>query len=138
MVMVQETIYHRSNTSKQAPGYRVYHHLLRKLVITRPDQVRASDPISISMARGFVYLCTVIDRFSHNVLSWWLSITMEANFCIEAVEEALPRYGKSNISTQAGIAAHLDQLHRRAEKAQIAVPMDARGAWRDNAFVERL
>jgi len=92
-----EAIYRRPNTSKPAPGHKVYPYLLRKLGVTRPNQVWAMDMSYIPMARGFVYLCAVVDWFSRRVLSWRLSITMEADFCIEAVEEALARYGKPDI-----------------------------------------
>jgi putative transposase len=92
-----EAIYRRPNTSKPAPGHKVYPYLLRKLAVTRPNQVWAMDLTYIPMARGFVYLCAVVDWFSRRVLSWRLSITMEADFCIEAVEEALARYGKPDI-----------------------------------------
>ena len=87
----------RPNTSKPAPGHKVYPYLLRKLAVTRPNQVWAMDITYIPMARGFVYLCAVVDWFSRRVLSCRLSITMEADFCIEAVEEALVRYGKPEI-----------------------------------------
>lgn len=92
-----EAIYRRPNTSKPAPGHKIYPYLLRKLAVTRPNQVWAMDLTYIPMARGFVYLCAVVDWFSRKVLSWRLSITMEAAFCIEAVEEALARYGKPDI-----------------------------------------
>ena len=92
-----EAIYRRPNTSKPAPGHKIYPYLLRKLAVTRPNQVWAMDLTYIPMARGFVYLCAVVDWFSRRVLSWRLSITMEAAFCIEAVEEALARYGKPDI-----------------------------------------
>ena len=82
-----EAIYRRPNTSKPAPGHKIYPYLLRKLAVTRPNQVWAMDLTYIPMARGFVYLCAVVDWFSRKVLSWRLSITMEAAFCIEAVEE---------------------------------------------------
>lgn len=80
-----EAIYRRPNTSKPAPGHKIYPYLLRKLAVTRPNQVWAMDLTYIPMARGFVYLCAVVDRFSRRVLSWRLSITMEADFCIEEV-----------------------------------------------------
>jgi len=92
-----EAIYRRPNTSKPAPGHKIYPYLLRKLAVTRPNQVWAMDITYVPMARGFVYLCAVVDWFSRRVLSWRLSITMEADFCIEAVEEALARYGKPDI-----------------------------------------
>jgi len=88
-----EALYRKPNTSKPAPGHRVYPYLLRKLPITRPNQVWAMDITYIPMARGFVYLAAVIDWFSRRVLAWRLSITLEAAFCIEAVEEAIARYG---------------------------------------------
>ncbi len=92
-----EAIYRRPNTSKPVPDHKIYPYLLRKLAVTRPNQVWAMDITYVPMARGFVYLCAVADWFSRRVLSWRLSITMEAAFCIEAVEEALARYGKPDI-----------------------------------------
>ena len=86
-----KAIYRRPNTSKPAPWH------IRKLAVTRPNQVWAMDLTYIPMARGFVYLCAVVDWFSRKVLSWRLSITMEAAFCIEAVEEALARHGRPEI-----------------------------------------
>ena len=88
-----EALYRKPNTSKPAPGHQAYPYLLRKLPITRPNQVWAMDITYIPMARGFVYLAAVIDWFSRRVLAWRLSITLEAAFCIEAVEEAIARYG---------------------------------------------
>src|SRR6187431_3803573 len=92
-----EAVYRRPDTSKPAPGHKIYPYLLRNLPITRPDQVWAMDITYVPMARGFVYLAAVIDWFSRRVLSWRLSITMEAGFCVEAVEEALARHGKPEI-----------------------------------------
>ena len=87
--MCIEAIYRRPNTSKPAPGHRIYPYLLRGLAVTRPNQVWAMDITYIPMARGFVYLAAVVDWFSRRVLAWKLSITMETSFCIEALEEAL-------------------------------------------------
>ncbi len=92
-----EAIYRRQRPPPPAPGHKVYPFRLRKLAVTKPNQVWAMDLTYISMARGFVYLCAVVDWFSRRVLSWRLSITMEAAFCIEAVEEALARYGRPDI-----------------------------------------
>jgi putative transposase len=92
-----EAIYRKPNTSKPAPGHTVHPYLLRKLPVTRPNQVWAMDITYIPMARGFVYLAAVVDWFSRKVLAWRLSITLEAAFCIEAVEEALARYGRPEI-----------------------------------------
>jgi len=93
-------IYRRPNTSKPAPGHKIYPYLLRKLPIVRPNQVWAIDITYIPMARGFVYLVAVVDWFSRKILAWRLSITMDSAFCIEAVEEALAKHGKPEISAQ--------------------------------------
>ncbi|WP_229006652.1 IS3 family transposase [Roseibium aggregatum] len=134
-----EAIYRRPNTSKPASGHKIYPYLLRKLAVTRPNQVWAMDISYIPMARGFVYLCAVVDWFSRKVLSWRLSITMEASFCIEAVEEALARYGKPDIfnTDQESQFTSMD-FTAVLKKAEIAISMDGKGAWRDNVFVERL
>ncbi|MGO8235291.1 IS3 family transposase [Rhizobium ruizarguesonis] len=134
-----EAIYRRPNTSKPAPGHKVYPYLLRKLAVTRPNQVWAMDISYIPMARGFVYLCAVVDWFSRRVLSWRLSITMETAFCIEAVEEALARYGKPDIfNTDQGSQFTSVDFTAVLKNAEIAISMDGNGAWRDNVFVERL
>lgn len=134
-----EAIYRRPNTSKPAPGHKIYPYLLRKLAVTRPNQVWAMDISYIPMARGFVYLCAVVDWFSRKVLSWRLSITMEVDFCIEAVEEALARYGKPEIfNTDQGSQFTSIDFTAVLKKAEIAISMDGKGAWRDNVFVERL
>ncbi|MFC3447141.1 IS3 family transposase [Falsochrobactrum ovis] len=134
-----EAIYRRPNTSKPAPGHKIYPYLLRKLAVTRPNQVWAMDITYIPMARGFVYLCAVVDWFSRRVLSWRLSITMEADFCIEAVEEAIIRYGKPEIfNTDQGSQLTSIDFTNVLKKAEIAISMDGKGAWRDNVFVERL
>jgi transposase InsO family protein len=95
--MAIETLYRRPNTSKPAPGHRIYPYLLRGVAITRPNQVWSTDITYIPMARGFVYLVAVVDWFSRRVLSWRVSITMDVSFCIEALEEALSKYGKPEI-----------------------------------------
>lgn len=134
-----EAIYRRPNTSKPAPGHKIYPYLLRKLAVTRPNQVWAMDLTYVPMARGFVYLCAVVDWFSRRVLSWRLSITMEAAFCIEAVEEALARYGKPDIfNTDQGSQFTSVDFTAVLKRAEIAISMDGKGAWRDNVFVERL
>ena len=93
----------------------------------------------IPMARGFVYLCAVVDWFSRKVLSWQLSITMEADFCIEAVEEALVRYGKPDIfNTDQGSQFTSIDFTTVLKNAEITISMDGKSSWRDNVFVERL
>ena len=134
-----EALYRRPSTSRPAPGHRIYPYLLRKLAVTRPDQVWAMDITYIPMARGFVYLAAVVDWFSRRVLSWRLSITMEASFCVEVLEDALTRYSRPEIfntdqGSQFTSAAFVGVLAGKG----IAISMDGRGAWRDNVFVERL
>ncbi len=90
-------IYRRPNTSKPEPGHKIYPYLLRNVPILRPNQVWAMDITYIPMARGFAYLAAVIDWFSRKVLAWKLSITLDTGFCIEAVEEALAKYGKPEV-----------------------------------------
>jgi len=134
-----EAIYRRPNTSKPAPGHKIYPYLLRKLPVIRPNQVWAMDITYIPMKRGFVYLAAVIDWFTRRVLSWRLSITLEVDFCIEAVEEALARYGKPDIfNTDQGSQFTSIAFTQVLKDAEIAISMDGRGAWRDNVFVERL
>jgi putative transposase len=134
-----EAIYRRPATSKPAPGPRIYPYLLRGLAVERPNQVWAMDITYIPMARGFVYLAAVIDWHTRRVLSWRLSVTIEADVCIEAVEEALAKHGRPEIfntdqGSQFTSAAFTGLLHDNA----IQISMDGRGAWRDNVFVERL
>ncbi len=134
-----EAIYRKPNTSRPAPGHQIYPYLLRKLPITRPNQVWAMDITYIPMARGFVYLAAVVDWFSRRVLAWRLSITLEAAFCIEALEEALARYGCPEIfNTDQGSQFTSHDFTSVLLKHEIAISMDGKGAWRDNVFVERL
>ena len=134
-----EAIYRKPNTSKPAPGHKIYPYLLRKLPVTRPNQVWAMDITYIPMARGFVYLAAVVDWFSRRVLSWRLSITLHADFCIEAVKEALNRFGKPEIfnSDQGSQFTSIDFTEVLLANG-IKISMDGKGAWRDNVFVERL
>ena len=92
-----EALYRRPRTTRPEPGHKIYPYLLRGIEITRPNQVWAMDITYIPMARGFVYLAVVLDWFSRRVLSWRLSITMEAAFCVETLEDALARHGKPDI-----------------------------------------
>jgi putative transposase len=134
-----EAIYRKPNTSKAALGHKIHPYLLRGLAIERPNQVWAMDITYIPMARGFVYLAAVVDWFSRRVLSWRLSITMDVDFCLEAVEEALARYGRPKIfNTDQGSQFTSAAFTGLLVANGIAVSMDGRGAWRDNVFVERL
>jgi len=132
-------IYRRPNTSKPAPGHKIYPYLLRGVKIERPDQVWAMDITYIPMARGFVYLAAVVDVFSRRVLAHRVSITMEATFCVEALEEALARHGRPEIfNTDQGSQFTSAEFTGVLLDAKVAISMDGKGAWRDNVFVERL
>ena len=95
--MLIEALYRRPRTTKPEPGHKIYPYLLRGMAIARPNQVWAMDISYIPMARGFVYLAAVLDWFSRRVLAWRVSITLEAAFCVEAVEDALARHGKPEV-----------------------------------------
>jgi putative transposase len=134
-----EALYRKSNTSKPAPGHKIYPYLLRKLPVTRPNQVWAMDIPYIPMARGFIYLAAVLDWFTRPVLSWRVSISLEADFCIEAVEEALARHGKPDIfNTDQGSQFTSTEVIKVLASRKIKISMDGKEAWRDNVFVERL
>jgi len=134
-----EALYRRPRTTKPEPGHKIYPYLLRGIEITQPNQVWAMDITYIPMARGFVYLTVVLDWFSRRVLSWRLSITMEAAFCVEALEDALARHGKPEIfNTDQGSQFTGAAFTGVLIKYGIAISMDGKGAWRDNVFVERL
>ena len=134
-----EAVYRRPNTSKPAQGHKIYPYLLRGMKIERPNQVWAMDITYIPMARGFVYLAAVVDWFSRRVLAWRLSITLEVEFCIEAVEEALVRHGTPKIfNTDQGSQFTSVVFTGLLQENGIAISMDGKAAWRDNVFVERL
>jgi putative transposase len=133
-----EAIYRRRNTSKPAPGHRIYPYLLRGLTIDRPNQVWAIDITYIPMARGFVYLAAVMDWFARRILAWRLSNTLEASFCIDAVEAALAQCGCPQIfNTDQGSQFTSAEFTGLLISNGIAISMDGKGAWRDNVFVER-
>jgi len=134
-----EALYRRPRTSQPEPGHKIYPYLLRGTAITRPNQVWAMDITYIPMARGFVYLAVVLDWFSRRVLSWRVSITMEAAFCVETLEEALAKHGTPEIfNTDQGSQFTGAAFTGVLMKNGIAISMDGKGAWRDNVFVERL
>jgi putative transposase len=131
-----EALYRRPNTSKPEPGHKIYPYLLRQLPVTRANHVWAMDITYIPMARGFVYLTAVVDWFSRKVLSWRLSITMDVGFCIEAVEEALARYGRPEIfNTDQGSQFTSTAFTGLLITNGIKISMDGKGAWRDNVFL---
>jgi putative transposase len=134
-----EALYRRPRTTKPEPGHKIYPYLLRGVQVTRPNQVWAMDITYIPMERGYVYLAVVLDWFSRRVLSWRVSITMEASFCVETLEDALARHGKPDIfNTDQGSQFTGAAFTGVLIKNGIAISMDGKGAWRDNVFVERL
>jgi putative transposase len=134
-----EALYRRPRTTKPEPGHKIYPYLLRGKEIVRPNQVWAMDITYIPMAKGLVYLAAVLDWFSRRVLSWRLSITMEASFCVETLEDALAKHGKPLIfNTDQGSQFTGEAFTGVLIENGIAISMDGKGAWRDNVFVERL
>lgn len=137
--MAIEAIWRRPNTSRPGPGHKIHPYLLRGVAVVRPNQVWAMDITYIPMKRGFVYLAAVVDWFSRRVLSWRVSIGMEVDFCLEAVEEALARHGAPEIfNTDQGSQFTSRPFTGLLADNAIAISMDGKGAWRDNVFVERL
>ena len=134
-----EALYRRPRTTKPEPGHKIHPYLLRGLAIERPNQVWAMDITYIPMARGFVYLAVVLDWFSRRVLSWRVSITMEAAFCVATLEDAMGQHGKPDIfNTDQGSQFTGQAFTGVLADNGIAISMDGKGAWRDNVFVERL
>ncbi len=132
-------IYQKPNTSKPHPQHKVYPYLLRGMVIDKPNQVWCADISYIPMRRGFFYLVAIMDWASRKVLSWRLSNTMEADFCVAALEEALARYGKPEIfNTDQGSQFTSDDFTDALKEAGICISMDGKGRWMDNIMIERL
>jgi putative transposase len=126
-------------TSKRAPGHKIYPYLLRRLTVTRANQVWALDTTYIPMARGFVYLTAVVDVASRKVLSHKVAITLEASNAREVIEQALARYGRPEIvNTDQGSQFTAEEFTDAVLGQGCQLSMDGRGAWRDNVFVERL
>jgi putative transposase len=138
-LMGLESLAPKPNTSKPAPEHAVYPYLLRHLKVCRPNHVWAADITYIPMAVGFAYLVAVIDWYSRLVLAWRLSNTMDTSFCIEAVQEALSRYGRPEIfNTDQGSQFTADDFTGLLRDEDIKISMDGRGRCLDNVFVERL
>jgi putative transposase len=138
-LMGLEAIYPRPKTSRPHPEHKVYPYLLRNLNIERPNQVWCTDLTYIPMNRGFMYLVAIMDWHSRKVLSWRLSNTMETDFCVEALEEAIRRYGTPEIfNTDQGAQFTSDDYTGLLKKHHIDISMDGRGRAQDNIFIERL
>lgn len=134
-----QAIYRKPNSSKPHPSHPVYPYLLRHLTIDRPNQVWAADITYIPMSRGFVYLVAIMDWASRRVLSWRLSNTLMTDFCVEALQEAMHRYGTPEIfNTDQGSQFTSLEFTGQLQQNNIVISMDGKGCWRDNVFVERL
>lgn len=134
-----EAIYRKPNLSRRHAAHPIYPYLLRHLRIDRPNQVWATDITYIPMRRGFVYLVAVMDWYSRRVLAWRLSNTLGTDFCVEALEEAITRYGAPEIfNTDQGSQFTSAEFTDVLKANDIRISMDGKGCWRDNVFVERL
>ena len=134
-----EAIYRKANTSRRNQAHRIYPYLLRDLTIERPNHVWAMDTTYIPMRRGFVYLSAVLDWATRKVLSWRLSNSLTADPCVDALEEAIMKYGAPEImNTDQGSQFTSSDFIGRVHQHGIQVSMDGKGCWRDNVFVERL
>ncbi len=132
-------IYQTPNTSKKHPQHKIYPYLLRGLTIDRPNQVWCVDITYIPMRRGFLYLVAIMDWFSRKVLSWRLSNSMEADFCVEALKEVIAKYGKPAImnSDQGSQFTGFEWINALKD-ADVKISMDGKGRWIDNRMIERL
>ena len=134
-----EALYRKANTSRRNQAHRIYPYLLRTLTIDRPNQVWAMDTTYIPMQRGFVYLSAVLDWATRRVLAWRLSNTLTADPCVEALEEAILKYGPPEImNTDQGSQFTSSAFIATLDQHDIRISMDGKGCWRDNVFVERL
>ena len=137
-IMGLRAIYRRPRTSKPAPGNKIYPYLLNGLKITRPNRVWCADVTYIPMARGFLYLVVIMDWYSRYVLSWRLSNTLDAAFCVEALEEALSKGRPDIFNTDQGTQFTGKAFTGLLEQHGIQISMDGKGSYRDNLFIERL
>ncbi|MCP4992719.1 MAG: IS3 family transposase, partial [Gammaproteobacteria bacterium] len=134
-----QAIHPGPKTSQPHPQHKVYPYLLRNLNIDRANQVWASDLTYIPMERGFIYLTVIMDWYSRKVLSWRLSNSLDSSFCVDALEEAIHRYGRPDIfNSDQGSQYTSDDFTKVLKRHDIDISMDGKGAWRDNVFVERL
>jgi len=133
------TLYPKRNLSRRNQAHRVYPYLLRGLPVERPNQVWAADVTYVPMAKGFLYLVAIIDWYSRKVLSWQLSNTLDADFCVAALQQALTIYGRPGIfNTDQGCQFTSEAFTSVLQAHDIRISMDGKGRWVDNVFVERL
>ena len=138
-LMGLEAIYQAPRTSDPHPAHRIYPYLLKRMKIDRPNQVWCADITYIPVQRGFLYLVAIMDWATRHVLAWRLSNTMDASFCVEALNEALARYGKPELfNTDQGSQFTSFDFTGVLKAAEITISMDGRGRCMDNIFIERL
>jgi len=137
-LMGLKAIYRRPRTSQPAPGHKIYPYMLSGMKITRPNQVWAADITYIPMAHGFLYLVAIIDWYSRYVLSWRLSNTLDAGFCVEALEEALKKGRPDIFNTDQGVQFTGEAFTGLLEQHGVRISMDGKGSYNDNLFIERL
>jgi len=137
-LMGLKAIYRRPRTSKPGPGHKIYPYLLNDMKITRPNQVWSVDITYIPMAKGFLYLVAIIDWYSRYVLSWKLSNTMDVDFCIEALKEALRKGTPEIFNTDQGSQFTSEAFTGLLKEHGIKISMDGKGSYNDNLFIERL
>jgi len=138
-VMGLAPIYQRPRTTVPNPAHRIWPYLLRDMAIDRPNQVWCTDLTYIPMRRGFLYLVAVMDWATRKVLSWRVSNTMDVEFCVEALQEALARFGQPEIfNSDQGSQFTSPRFTGVLQQAGVRISMDGRGRWMDNVFIERL
>ena len=134
-----EALYRKPRLSKPYPGHKVYPYLLRGLTINQANQVWATDITYLPLAKGYVYLVAILDWASRKVLSWRLSNTLDTSFCIDALDEAIERFGSPEIfNSDQGSQFTSEAFTNRLKEHGIKISMDGRGRWVDNVFIERL
>ena len=134
-----EAIYPKPRTTRRHPGHKRYPYLLKDLAITQPNQVWAADITYVPMSRGFMYLVAVMDWYSRKILSWRVSNTLESDFCVQALQEALSRFGRPDIfNTDQGSQFTSKDFTGVLKEHQVKISMDGRRRCQDNIFIERL
>ena len=137
-LMGLEAIYPRPRTTIAGAGHKIYPYLLRQVAVTRPDQVWSADITYVPLRNGFLYLAAILDWYSRYVLAWRLSNSLDADFCVEALEEALAGGRPEIFNTDQGVQFTSQEFTSRLESAGVAISMDGKGRALDNVFVERL
>lgn len=134
-----EALYPKSITTRPAPGHRIYPYLLKDVEITAPNQVWSTDITYIPMRKGFLYLVVIMDWYSRKVLSWRVSISLDADFCVDVLKEAIAKYGLPKIfNSDQGSQFTSDAFTGVLKDHGIKISMDSKGRWMDNVFIERL